>query len=327
MEFMSDSPPRTRLRLALAILALFFSWTAYIVIQHPEHFSPLLSVPLPFFFWLVVITLGQVMLAGIFLRDVLRAKGMKMSATECIALPLVSSFLNFVLPVRGGTGFRALYVYVNHAFPIADFVASTLVYSVLYIGIHGIGGCVSLVLLAAGYRENSGVLLFIFIASAITPAAMIWLFHGLAPAAGRRFAAITRVSDALTDFRRNRGLFLRSTANVLLLVIFTFLQYMTAFAACGIDIQIVDVVFFICARNLAMLIGLTPGSIGTVEILMIIVGQFLSISMYDVLLVQALIRAVTFSVLIVSFPISLRFLNLSLDGLSRLLKKNGEART
>lgn len=311
---------RVRQFFSALILIMFVFWIAYIIEADPSRFVPLFHVEPLHLLILVVIFSIQMLLSGLYLRDVLAANEIRIPAREWMALPFVSGFLNLTLPARGGTGFRALYVYTTHAFPLSAFLAAFLVYNLIFVGIHGLTGSVSVLALNRWNNEFIYAVLLGFLAVALGPVLVMVLTPRINTGKGKLSQYLSRVLNAVNEFRHRPGLFLRTIANVSMVMVLTMCQYGTAFYACGVSVTFSECVFFVCARNLAMLIGLTPGSLGTTEILMVLVGRFMDIAIVEVLMVQTVIRLVSFASLSIYFPIGLRFLSINPSGLKKLLK-------
>ena len=73
---------------------------------------------------------------------------------------------------------------------------------------------------------------------------------------------------------------------------------------------------YAASKNLASLVGLTPGSLGIVELISIYLGSVLGYGTADALAVQGLIRAVAIAVLLLVGPFALIYLRRRLQSAS-----------
>jgi uncharacterized membrane protein YbhN (UPF0104 family) len=95
---------------------------------------------------------------------------------------------------------------------------------------------------------------------------------------------------------------------MLAMTLATVWQCHAAFGALSIALPWEGVVVYAAAKNLATLIGLTPGAMGVVELISIYLGNVLGYSTADALSVQALIRAVAIASLLLAGPFALLYL-------------------
>ena len=93
--------------ISIAILVGFLAWVGWYVSGHREAFAPILEIT-----WVdgLSLTLAFVLIMtgnGLFIAVVSRTLGIRLVYREYMSLSFASSFANYFLPFRGGTGIRA----------------------------------------------------------------------------------------------------------------------------------------------------------------------------------------------------------------------------
>jgi uncharacterized membrane protein YbhN (UPF0104 family) len=126
-------------------------------------------------------------------------------------------------------------------------------------------------------------------------------------------AQIVRLVNAWQAVRADRGLVIKLWLLMLGMTLATVWQCRAAFDALSITLPWEGVVVYAAAKNLATLVGLTPGSMGVVELISIYLGNVLGYSTADALSVQALIRAVAIASLLLAGPSALFYLRRRID--------------
>lgn len=291
------------------ILVGFFSWAAWFVYHNSAAFAPVLEVT-----WLDGLNLTFAFLAimignGLFLAIVSGALGIRLLHWEYLSLSFASSFANYFLPLRGGTGIRALYMNRVHGFPIAEFVSTLSIMYVMHSVLNGLLALAAMALIALqGGPGNPG--LAAFFALTVAAGAIVMFVDIDLEWENRRFplAQIGRLSKAWRALRANRVLMLRLWLLMAAMAVATVWQCHAAFSAVSIDLPLEGVFIYAASKNLATLIGLTPGAMGIVELVSIYLGSVLGYSTADALSVQGLIRAVAIVVLLLAGPSAFLYL-------------------
>ena len=295
--------------LSITILAGFLAWAGWYVYGNLEAFSPVLDVTWSDGVSLVLAFLAMMTGNGLFLAAVSRALGVRLISTEYMSLSFASSFTNYFLPFRGGTGIRALYMNHVHRFPITDFVSTLSIMYVMHIVVNGVLALVAMALIAVkGGPTSQGLGAFFAI---IVVAGIVVMFIDFDFKSGRGrfpFAQLANFSRAWHAMRGNRRLMLRLWLLTLALALVTVWQCSAAFTAVSIELPREGVIIYAASKNLASLIGLTPGAMGIVELVSIYLGTVLGYTTADALSVQGLIRAVAIVVLLLSGPFALVYL-------------------
>jgi len=298
-----------RKAISLAILASFLFWVVWYVTGNIDKFAAIGEVAWPDVFVLTVVFLTILICNGMFIVVVASAFQIRLGSVEWLALSFASSFANYFLPFKGGTGLRALYMSKIHGFPVTKFISTLSVIYLMHIVVNGILGLVGMGLIKLhGGHINMTVFIFFVLVSllgvlAITIDIDIKTRYERFP-----MAQLRRVFVGWKKVRHDRALVGKLWLLMLVLTLATIWQCKVAFEAVSISISSGGVLIYAASKNLAMLVSLTPGSLGVVEVFSIYLGTVLNYSTSDALLVQGLIRSVAIIVLLILEPVALLLL-------------------
>lgn len=300
--------------LSVALLVAFLAWAVSYVSDNVEAFAPVFQVT-----WLDAAALTLAFLAimvgnGLFIAVVSHAFRIRLAGLEWLSLSFASSFANYFLPFRGGTGIRALYMNRMHRFPITEFVSTLSIMYLMHIVTNGLLALAGMGLIArnGGPLNLSLMFFFAFVATAGL-ATMLIRFEIRRNFKSFPLAQIVRLVNAWQAVRADRGLVIKLWLLMLGMTLATVWQCRAAFDALSITLPWEGVVVYAAAKNLATLVGLTPGSMGVVELISIYLGNVLGYSTADALSVQALIRAVAVASLLLAGPSALFYLRRRID--------------
>jgi uncharacterized membrane protein YbhN (UPF0104 family) len=287
----------------------FLAWAVSYVSDNAEAFAPVLQVT-----WLDAAALTLAFLAimvgnGLFIAVVSHAFRIRLAGLEWLSLSFASSFANYFLPFRGGTGIRALYMNRMHRFPITEFVSTLSIMYLMHIVTNGLLALAGMGMIArnGGPLNLSLMFFFAFVATAGL-ATMLIRFEIKRNFKSFPLAQIVTLVNAWQAVRADRVLVMKLWLLMLGMTLATVWQCRAAFDALSITLPWEGVVVYAAAKNLASLVGLTPGSMGVVELISIYLGNVLGYSTADALSVQALIRAVAIASLLLAGPSALFYL-------------------
>ena len=312
--------------ISVGLVAAFLAWVAWFVSGNLEAFRPITRVG-----WLdallLVIAFFAIMVGnGIFIAIVARAFGIRLGGAEWISLSLASSFANYFLPFRGGTGIRALYMHQVHGFRITEFVSTLSVMYLMHIVINGLIALAGMVLVVSN-GGPANLVLMAFFAAAATAGVLTMMVNVRMRGDYDHFpmAQIARMANAWHTIRKDRALVGKLWLLMIGMTLATVFQCRTAFNAVEITLPWEGVLVYAAAKNLAGLIGLTPGALGVVELVSIYLGNVLGYSTADALTVQGLIRAVAIVSLLLAGPAAIIYLRrgLARSPATRTLEADG----
>jgi uncharacterized membrane protein YbhN (UPF0104 family) len=298
-----------RRMVSITLLAFFLAWAAWYVSGNVEAFRPVLQIT-----WLDALSLIVAFLAimtgnGLFIAVVAQAFRIRLASPEWLSLSLGSSFANYFLPFRGGTGIRALYMNRVHGFPVTRFVSTLGVMYLMHTVANGLLALIGMGLIArSGGPLNLSLALFFALVAIAGMAAMLIRFEVRRDFHSFPLAQIAKLINAWQAVRADRRLVTKLWVLMFAITLATIWQCHAAFGALSISLSWEGVLVYAASKNLASLIGLTPGSMGVVELTSIYLGTVLGYSTTDALSVQALIRAVAIGSLLLLGPLALVYL-------------------
>lgn len=294
---------------SVTLLAAFLAWVLWYVSSNTDAFRPVIQVT-----WLDALVLALAFLAimignGLFIAVVSHAFGIRLAGFEWLSLSFASSFANYFLPFRGGTGIRALYMRQVHGFPITRFLSTLGIMYLMHTVLNGLLALLGMALIARGDGPvNSSLMLFFALVAAAGLAAMLVRFEIRREFQRFPMAQFVMLVNAWQLVRDDRGLVTKLWLLMIAMTLATIWQCRAAFDALSIPLTWGGVLVYAASKNLATLIGLTPGSMGVVELISIYLGSVLGYSTADALSVQALIRAVAIASLLLLGPLALIYL-------------------
>lgn len=302
---------------SVTIVAGFLGWAGWYVYSNAESFSQLAEVSWTDGAILISAFLTIMVCNGIFISIVTEAFKIRLHSQEWLSLSFASSFANYFLPFKGGAGMRALYMNRLHGFPITEFVSTLSIMYLMHIVVNGVLALIGMMLIVANEGPANISLLIFF--------AVISLFGILVMAIDIKIgtdyqkfpmAQFSRLLAAWRKVRQNRLLVVKLWVLMLALSLATVWQCHAAFNAASVSLPWEGVIVYAASKNLAGLVGLTPGSLGIVELMSIYLGSVLGYGTADALVVQGLIRAVAVVVLLLAGPVALIYLRRRLQSAS-----------
>lgn len=300
---------------SMTILVAFLVWVAWYVSRHAELFRPLAHVGVLDLAALTLAFVAIMVCNGVFIAIVTQAFNVRLRVREWLSLSFASSFANFFLPLRGGAGIRAVYMYRVHQFPISEFVSTLGIMYLMHIVVNAFLALAGMLAIALRDGPVNNVLLALFAGIALAGTiAMLVDVRLKGENRGFPMAQLSRLLAAWRKARGDRALVTRLWLLMAALTAATVWQCFVAFRAASIDLAADGVVVYAACKNLGSLIGLTPGALGIVELIAIYLGKVLGYGTADALLVQGLIRAVSIVVLLLAAPVAMLFLKRRLAG-------------
>ena len=297
-----------RSALSASILAAFLVWMVWYVSRHWAEFRVIGDVSLPHLLGLYSIFVLIVAANGLTTYIILRAFGIRLSTQAWLALSVATSFMNWVTPLRGGAGFRAVYLKTIHRFALTNFVATFGAVTLVYTAVHGVLGLVAMAELHRLGNPPSLTLSVLFAGITLLTAIVMLVRMPVIRSKNPALRQLSTVLDGWNTLQAQRKSLLGLTLTILALALFTVIQYALAFSAIGVKLSPSALLFFVAARNMAMLTSITPGSLGITEAVTVFLGRSLNYTPAEGLLVQGLIRVVSITSLLAAFPFALHVL-------------------
>lgn len=224
-----------------------------------------------------------------------RQFGLRLRFFEWFGLSAVSTFGNFVVPLRGGAVSNAIYLKRAHGFAYSSFIGILAAVSILAFWVNSLLGLISLLLIYLLHGFFSQIVTLVFAASFLSLSALMWLSPGVEDASHSWFI---RFSEAINGWRKIRAHSIEIFQTVALLVLNIILITFTTvveFRILGLEVDISKALFLAIFPAFSSIISLTPANLGVREAFAVLSGIVAHVSIPEVLAVSLLDRFATFS--------------------------------
>ncbi len=308
------------LRTILSALVLIASsiWLVWYVRNHWEHFRVIADVRPAYLLLMCAVFIPRMVCNGLFTRIAMLAYGVKLPAREWLGLAFLTAFFNQVLPLRAGAGLRAAYLRARHDFPLTYFVSTFSAMYIIMFLVYALLGLIAMALLRVSGEGFSAIVAIVFGGIVVLSIVALAVPFNLPAAQTFPFRELSQISQGWEILRRNTRLLAALTGSILVFALISAIQYRIAFSALNIEISPLGTLLYVSAAIVAMMISLTPASLGIAEAVAVYMGTILNYTPAEALMVQGLIRGVSFIVLAISSPIASRMLGLSLKEIRKL---------
>lgn len=209
--------------LSLLVLA-YIAVIIYAVLRFADS-DAVLSIGWKDVIWLSLLSLTNIVLNGIFLREACRALGCFLTGVEAVGLASANALLNY-LPLRPGMGFKAVYLASVHRLPVAAFASiAGISVAVALICAGLLGATASLWLLRAPDSSNTSLIVIAVAYAAMASGGLALIVAGgyilriPLPSSVRRYTdTLTRSIAALSRQRAFQARAYPLTTTVIIIV-------------------------------------------------------------------------------------------------------------
>jgi uncharacterized membrane protein YbhN (UPF0104 family) len=288
------SPKNRPWRRFLAALSLFLTalliWAIVsYVLRHLQEFKDLWSQPIPKAF-LVLLPLSWLLMAVVnseLLRWPLTAYGLKLTFLEGLALTMASTAINYVIPLKSGSGVRGLYLAIGRGLRVSNYLAVLGSVTTMTLTMASFFAFLGLAFLWLQGHRPSPIIPAYFGGTALLGLASV-LFLGQVPV--KLPGKIKAIAKGWDLIRADSKLFLRLTAlQVGYFSAWALFNWLTL-AAFGIRLGPFEIVFFCGGQIHATIVNLTPAGLGVVEAFSVYAGKVMEFTPAQALSAQALNR-------------------------------------
>jgi uncharacterized membrane protein YbhN (UPF0104 family) len=275
--------------LSLALTACLAGGIAWFAAGHSGEFRELWAKPIPRPILALMPTAWLLMIVSNseLLRWPMTAYGLRLTFLEGLALTSATTAINYVIPLKSGSGLRGLYIAAGRGLAVTDYVAQLVSVTVMTLSTASLFAFAGLAAIWAQGRGPSPVLLAYFGGTFLLGLASV-LFLGRLPfRLPKRLQALARGWDGL---RSRKGLLPR----------LAFLQaaYFLAWALCnwlslfafGVRLSPAEAFFYCGGQIHATIINLTPAGLGVVEAFSVYALDVMDFTPAQALSAQALNR-------------------------------------
>lgn len=228
-----------------------------------------------------------------------RRLGAPLTLSESFMLSAVVAAGNFVLPVKAGTGLRALYMKRVHNFPISYFASGAVIFFMVTVFSMSLAAVCLLfaIYLKLGYfRVDLSILFpFVMIASFVGIMTLRWTQEHQ-PGDDQSWFGSFR--ESLFTILGDRNLVLSALLIVLTIFMAASLAWSVALREFGPEISVLEAVLLAASQIIAGFVTLTPGATGFQELVALYVGKDFAATTTEIFAVLLWVRAVRVAIAI-----------------------------
>jgi uncharacterized protein (TIRG00374 family) len=273
--------------------------------RNPQILISIQEINLLYLIIISVLFLIIFFIEGLFIKLTLHAFDKNIDTKESYFLSTVSRIGNYLLPMRAGAVFRAMYLKKIYKFEYSKFLSTLYAYYILLFLIYSI-----LALLALGIKYIDTEIYF-----PIVTLFFVLLFIGtLLVIVFRKFEVknisenkyIQKILTVLNKFisswdnivkRKDIfiNLILLTTGNILI----NWVIYIVEFHSLNLNINILDTLLYTCLSGVSLLISITPGSLGLREAVFLFTSESIGLTEEQIMQLAFLDRGVMYVLLLV----------------------------
>jgi len=271
----------------------------WFLLSNKEVIDKIRNVNIKYFILLIIISIIDLIINGFFLKTVV--KPFKIDLKEHFLLSSASTFLNQIIPIRGGDGMRALYFKQKHKLNYFDYISTIFGYLIItffYLSL------LSLVVFFVIYITEgifnitvNFILITIFIGC-------LWMV--IKPVQLKKENFITeKINYGLKGWKtiseHKKTLFSLIIISAISSINMIIKHYI-GFLSIGINLSMIKVAYIYIIIKLVAFINITPGGLGFIEGAYLISGSILNIDIESMFALAIIIRGIN---IIVISPIGL----------------------
>jgi len=293
-----------------AVILLVCAIAFYFYIRdHLSEFGSISDISFQYVILIGCASFGGLVVNGLFLKVLLDEFGIRLGFSEYFSISVLTSFGNVFLPMKGGAGFKAVYLKSKYNYDYSYFIAGLAGNYLVCFNVTALTALAGMALYwwGTGYFNMPAAAVFIAIAVAsfwvifYPPRAFDWI-----PLRWAREQA-NQVLFGWNTVRKSgktvAHLFILAATNMCISSVMCWLEF-AAFGmkdAQGAPIGIAQSAVFSTIGSLAVFVWLTPAALGVKESLLMFCSDILGISPAQALTASLLDRTVNFLLLALLF--------------------------
>lgn len=243
-------------------------------------------------------------LEGIFIKLTLNAFDKDIDTKESYFLSIVSRIGNYLLPMRAGAVFRAMYLKKTYRFEYSKFLSTLYAYYILLFFIYSVLGLIALFIKYVNSKVFFPVVTIFFVLLLLGTVLVI-VFRKFEIKNVSKNKNIQKILSILNKFisswdnivqKRNIfiSLILLTTGNILV----NWVIYIIEFKSLGIHINILDTLLYTCLSGVSLLVSITPGSLGIREAVFLFTSESLGLTQDSIMQLAFVDRGIMYVLLL-----------------------------
>ncbi|MBI2629262.1 flippase-like domain-containing protein [Candidatus Pacearchaeota archaeon] len=283
--------------LVLLALLIYYASTNISDFKQLKIENPWYIFPIAILFLLLSLTNGLV------IKYFTEPFNIKLKAKEWFGLSIITSFYNMITPFRGGAIAKAAYLKKKHKLAYTDFLATFSGVYVITFLVASFFGLFSFSLLYL-YQGIFNVIVLLVFSAVFFPLLFIVLFSPyIPPVKHKHLNKIIQVINGWHTIRRNRKIIAEISIITLIQLILSLISTILSFRVFGINIGVIESAFLVSIGSLAMLVSITPGSLGIAEAIAVFSALIIGITPAQSLTVAILGRVISVAIIFILGPV------------------------
>lgn len=242
---------------------------------------------------------------ALFIKLTLHAFNKEIETKESYFLSTISRIGNYLLPMRAGAVFRAVYLKKRYNFEYSKFLSTLYAYYILLFLIYSI-----VALLSLGIKYITIDIYFplitIFFVLLLIAMILVIAFSKFNIKDTYKNKLVKKVLTVINNFilswdnivkKRNifLNLILLTTGNILI----SWIIYLLEFNSLNIHINILDTLLYTCISGVSLLVSITPGSLGLREAMFLFTSESIGLKEDQIIQLALLDRGVMYILLFI----------------------------
>lgn len=255
------------------VLIIICAFLISYIINHLDDFKLIANIHLFYIPHIIIFIIIFNILNSIQLKYLLQFYNIDIKIFDSFAITCISCFLNIILPMRGGAGYRAVYLKRNFGLNYSDFILSFLS---IYVVTFGIGAILSLFFFYPLLSTNNGILVKIFLIFTILGFLYLTLFNVKTSKFFPKF--INKTICSWQKLNSNKLLMLKiyliTFINYILIAVILFFEFNSFMPNL---VSLVESFYYSIFSVFSLFVSITPGSLGIREVFLMYCSTLLDI--------------------------------------------------
>lgn len=288
-----------------SVLMLIVILLVYYISSHTEDFKRLSIVSMPSVAAVFVIFLVLLFTNGLIAKYLLKAFNIDLRFRDYFGLSVISSFYNMITPFMGGSVARAAYLKRIHKFSYINFIAAISATQMMNFIMAGFFGLLSLVIIYFWSGVFDKTMFFMFLAFFVSMTAAIIAFPLINKIFRRKigFEKFVRLLRGWKIIQKRPDILLKVLIIMLLQFFIGVIDIIMSYNVFGVKIGVLNGIFLYSVGFLSALAAITPGSLGTAELIQVFSALVVGINPAQSLAAALVGRAISFVVLVIMGPL------------------------
>lgn len=286
--------------LSIVLTTVFLIWVIYYLSLNQNYLSILKNLDPKYLIMIILLDIVSLYQNGLFLKIITEAFSIKIK--EHFAIATSTAFYNLILPLRGGSVVRAIYMKKIHGQLYSQFISSLMGN---YIIILLVGSIFALITFAVLYTTKKIINIPIIVTFLFIFSFTLYLsIGGKIPTFKNKI--LGKLNNVITGWHQittHPKMIPKLVANTIIAFFIESLKVKLIFYSLGIDISLFESLYFATVSVLASFINITPGSLGISEGLFMISSTILHIPPQIGLLAAIINRLLNTIVILILGPI------------------------